>query len=209
MRSQWLGEGVRLTEVTARLACALGVGPSLLPMSDEPRETMIDTDAGTRSFQRWLVQERAAADVRRVWFRGTTSASREVLDALERADLVVIGPSNPYVSIDPITSLEGVRERIEEKPCVAVSPIVHGKAVKGPLARMLETLAGCAPSPAAIAAHYGSMIRGLVVERGDEAEVRDACDVVVHAAATVMQTRDQSVELAREVLAFAAREARA
>ncbi len=203
MRSQWLGEGVRLTEITARLARALGVEAVLLPMSDAPRETMFDTDAGTRSFQRWLVHERAAADVRKVWFRGATTPTREVLDALEQANLVVIGPSNPYVSIDPITSLDGVRERIEDKLCVGVSPIVQGKAVKGPLARMLETLAGHAPSPAAIASHYRSMLKGLVVEGGDEAGKRGSPDIVIHGASTIMSTRDRSVELAREVLAFA------
>jgi LPPG:FO 2-phospho-L-lactate transferase len=206
MRSMWLRNGQSLTQVTGRLHRALGVHAALLPMSDAPRETMIDTAAGTLPFQRWLVQERAAADVRRVWFRGETRATPEVHAALERADLIVIGPSNPYVSIDPILSLDGVRERVQAKPVVAVSPIVHGKAVKGPLARMLETLAAQVPSPAAIASHYGALLRGLVVERGDEASV---AQLPVLGTSTVMHTRQHSVTLAREVLALACREANA
>lgn len=206
MRSMWLRDGQSLTQVSARLHRALGVHATLLPMSDAPRETMIDTAHGTLPFQRWLVQERAASDVRRVWFRGETRATPEVHAALERADLIVIGPSNPYVSIDPILSLDGVRERVRAKPVVAVSPIVHGKAVKGPLARMLETLAAQSPSPAAIASHYGGLLRGLVVERGDEASVTQ---LPVLGTSTVMHTRKHSITLAHEVLDFARREASA
>jgi LPPG:FO 2-phospho-L-lactate transferase len=203
MRTQWLREGQTLSDVTLRLSRALGVLTPILPMSDQPCETMIDSDSGTLSFQHWLVAERARPPVRRVWFRGGAARATEaVLRALDAADLAIIGPSNPYVSIDPILALPGVRERVQALPVVAVSPIVHGRAVKGPLAGMLQTLAGSDPSPNSIAQHYGPLLRALVVERGDETALSG---LPVLAADTVMQTRDDSRALAEQVLQFAVR----
>jgi LPPG:FO 2-phospho-L-lactate transferase len=203
MRTQWLrDEGQDLTQVTARLCAGHGLGHTLLPMSDTPCETMIDLDGRTLPFQRWLVQERGLPDVRRVWFEGRPRPNPALLAALEAADLVVIGPSNPYVSIDPILACPGVRERVSRLPVLAVSPIVRGQAVKGPLARMLHTLASAPASPASIAAHYGLLLHGLIGEAGDELpEHLLPC----HPARTVMSTRAASLELAREVLAFAER----
>jgi LPPG:FO 2-phospho-L-lactate transferase len=205
MRSEWLRSGARLTEVTARLCRGLGVAHAIVPMTDEPCETMIDTAKGTLTFQRWLVQERAQLDATRVWFRrehaaSETPASPALLAALDAAQLVVIGPSNPYVSIDPILQCTGVRERVARLPVIAVSPIVHGRAVKGPLARMLETLSRAEATPAAIAAHYGHLLAGFVGEAGDELP---SAQLPCHAAKTVMATRADSLRLAREVLSFA------
>jgi LPPG:FO 2-phospho-L-lactate transferase len=200
MRSEWLRAGQTLTQVTARLCQALGVRATLLPMSDTPCATMIDTDMGTLGFQQWLVGERALPAVRRVWFRGDAQASAAVLAALSDASLVVIGPSNPYVSIDPILSLPGVRERLEQRPVIAVSPVVHGLAVKGPLAGMLETLAHTPPSAAAVAQHYGALLEGYVVECGDEAAITG---LTVLATDTVMHTRADSRTLAARVLELA------
>ena len=201
MRTQWLREGQTLSAVTLRLCRALGVHTPILPMSDQAFETMIDTDSGPLSFQQWLVAERARRPVRRVWFRAVEArATDAVLRALERAELVIIGPSNPYVSIDPILALPGVRERVAALPVVAVSPIVHGKAVKGPLAGMLQTLAGREPNPQSIAQHYAPLLRALVVERGDETAVTG---LPVLATDTVMQTRADSRSLAARVLQFA------
>jgi LPPG:FO 2-phospho-L-lactate transferase len=105
MRTRWLAEGATLTEATARLARALGLECSVLPMSDEPVRTMIDTEKdGTLGFQEWLVERRAEPSVRGVRFEGDGGATEAVLSALRGADLVVIGPSNPYVSIDPRAS---------------------------------------------------------------------------------------------------------
>jgi LPPG:FO 2-phospho-L-lactate transferase len=207
MRSQWLREGASLSTIAARLCAGLGVRHAILPMSELPCETMIETDDGTLGFQRWLVHGRAQQDVRRIWYRcehgaAGVPAAPAVLAALEAADLAVIGPSNPYVSIDPILSCAGVRERLQRLPVIAVSPIVHGSAVKGPLARMLQTLSGAEPSPASIAAHYKGLLRGLVGEVGDALPTA-ALDC--HAAHTVMASREHSLRLAREVLAFAER----
>jgi LPPG:FO 2-phospho-L-lactate transferase len=201
MRTQWLREGQTLSAVTLRLSRALGVHTAILPMSDQPFETMIDSDSGTLSFQQWLVAERARPTVRRVWFRAPEArATDAVLRALEAAQLVIIGPSNPYVSIDPILALPGVRERVAARPVIAVSPIVHGKAVKGPLAGMLQTLAGREPNPASIAQHYAPWLRALVIERGDEAT---AAGLSILATDTVMHTRADSRALAERVLEFA------
>jgi LPPG:FO 2-phospho-L-lactate transferase len=201
MRTQWLGAGQTLTEVTARLCRGLGVQAQILPMSDQPCQTMIDTEqAGTLMFQHWLVQQRAQPAVRRVWFRGEPQASSAVLAALEAAEYAIIGPSNPYVSIDPILALPGVRERLAALRVVAVSPIVHGQAIKGPLATMLQTLAGVTPSARSIVHHYAPLLAAMVVERGDEAGITE---LPVLATSTIMHTRDDSRTLAQHVLQFA------
>jgi LPPG:FO 2-phospho-L-lactate transferase len=198
-RSEQLSRGTSLTQVTDRLCRALGVVPRVLPMSDAARPTMLDTDDGTLTFQEWLVGRRGAPVVRRVWWPGTALPTPAVLDAIAAADLVVIGPSNPYVSIDPILSLDGVRTAIAQKRVVAVSPIVGGRAVKGPLGGMIPTLAGREPSPGAIARHYDGLLHAMVIERGDERPPLRAL-----ATSTVMHDRDDRARLARELLeAFA------
>ena len=204
VRTRALAAGVSLSEITATLAARLGVATRVLPMADAPCRTILVTDEGELSFQDWLVRRRAAATVRGVRFVGSPPPSPGVLAAIAEAELVVIGPSNPYVSIDPILSLPGVRAALAERPVVAVSPIVAGRAVKGPLGEMIPSLAGRAASAAAIVAHYGSLLRGLVVERGDESDLGDV-GVPVCATATVMHDRAARRALADDVLAFAER----
>ncbi len=199
MRTQWLGEGHPLTHVTTRLCEGLGVGPTLLPMSDAPHPTVLDTDEGTLDFQTWLVRRRGAPLVRAVRSEGSKTPAPRVLPAIEAADLIVLAPSNPYVSIDPILNLEGVREAVSRRPVVGISPIVCGRAVKGPLAEMIPSLAGEPPSAAAIARHYGDLLDGLVLETGD------TCDIPHHATATVMRSASDRRRLAQEVLDFGAR----
>jgi LPPG:FO 2-phospho-L-lactate transferase len=196
-RTLGLARGETLTQATARLCAAVGVEARVLPMSDGRRTTMIDTkEHGALSFQTWFVRHRAAPAVERVWFEGdgAGATTREVLGALHDADLVVIGPSNPYVSVDPILVLPGVREAVFARPTVAVSPIVNGQAIKGPLATMIPQLTGVPASAGAIAAHYPGL-RGLVVERGDAAR-----GVRTLEADTVMKSPEDSERLARAVL---------
>jgi LPPG:FO 2-phospho-L-lactate transferase len=131
---------------------------------------------------------------------GDGVATPEVLGALDAADLVVLCPSNPYVSIDPILELPSVRERVAQKPVVALSPIVGGKAVKGPLGTMIPDLAGVPASAAAIVQHYGGLLSALVVEQGDAADVPLPC----LETRTVMGDERDRERLARELLAFAA-----
>jgi LPPG:FO 2-phospho-L-lactate transferase len=203
MRSQWLARGDTLTQVTDRLCRALGVRTRVLPMADGPCRTMIDTpDQGTLSFQDWLVRLRAAPPVARVWFDGAPPPTESVLQAIDAAEVVVIGPSNPYVSIDPILALPGVRAALAKRPVVALSPIVGGRAVKGPLGTMIPELTGQAPSAEAVARHYGDLLRGIVVEEGDTVALPG---LAVHATQTVMRDHKGRLRLAREVLAFADR----
>lgn len=198
-RTDELRRGTRLTEATARLVSGLGVrGIRLLPMSDAPRATLIETLAdGTLSFQDWLVRRRGAPTVAAVRWSTCPAPSPEVLRALEAADLVVIGPSNPYVSIDPILGLPGVRDLVSAKATVAVSPIVAGAAVKGPLAQMIPALSGRPASAGAVRDHYGQLIDGFVLEQGDAAAGR------VLATSIIMGGRTDRARLASEVLAFA------
>jgi LPPG:FO 2-phospho-L-lactate transferase len=198
MRTRRLADGESLTAITAELCGALGVGPRVLPMCDQPRHTKLDTDAGTLDFQNWLVGMHGAPTVEAVWWTGDSNASAAVLEAIAQAELVVIGPSNPYVSIDPILELDGVRDALAEKIVIAVSPLVGGRAVKGPLAEMIPSLAKREPSTGAIAEHYRGIIHGMVVEQGDGAA---RCPTL--ATRTVMTTLDDRVRLAGEVITFA------
>jgi LPPG:FO 2-phospho-L-lactate transferase len=201
LRTEALARGEPLSAVTARLAGALGVRVRVLPMADAPCRTIIATAGdGPLPFQEWFVRRRAEPRVRGVRFEGTRVASPGVLEAMSSCDLVVIGPSNPYVSIDPILAMDGVRAAIADKPCVAVSPIVGGRAVKGPLAEMIRDLTGEAPTPGAIVRHYRGLVRGIVVERGDEAVVKG---VPLLATSTVMRSREDRLRLAEETLRFA------
>ncbi len=197
VRTARLLAGETLTAITADLCRALGVGPQLLPMCDTPRPTRLQTDEGVLDFQGWLVGRRGAPRVTRVFWEGSSAPAPGLLPAIDAADVVVIGPSNPYVSVDPILALDGVREALGRRPVVAVSPLVGGRAVKGPLAAMTEPLEGRPPGAAAIAAHYGDLLRGLVVEHGDAAPLR------VLQTSTVMGGRADRARLAREVLDFA------
>jgi LPPG:FO 2-phospho-L-lactate transferase len=199
-RTEALGRGETLSAVTVRLTKAVGIGARILPMSDGPCRTMLDTvDHGTLPFQQWFVKHRAPP-VRAVRFEGDPPPASGVLTAIERADVVLIGPSNPYVSIDPILSRPGVRAALVRKPVVAVSPIVGGRAVKGPLGEMIPRLRSEPASAGAIARHYGALLAGMVVERGDEGGLDDT---KVRATDTVMTSRTDALRLAREVLAFA------
>jgi LPPG:FO 2-phospho-L-lactate transferase len=201
LRTQALRRGETLSEVTARLRRALGIHARLVPMADGPCRTLIDTpDHGTLSFQDWFVRHRAAPVVRAVRFDGDPPPAPDVLPAIEEADLVVIGPSNPYVSIDPILTRPGVRAALSRRPVIAVSPIVGGQAVKGPLGSMIPQLTGAPPTAVAVARHYEGLLAGIVVERGDEDGFGD---LPVRAFDTVMKSRADSLSLAQEVLAFA------
>ena len=201
IRTEGLRRGVSLTAITLRLCERLGVPARVLPMADGPCRTMIETEGeGTLSFQDWFVRRRTEPPVRAVRFEGRPAPTPEVLRSVAEAELALIGPSNPYVSIDPILSLEGVRTALGGKRVIAVSPIVGGKAIKGPLATMIPQLAHVPASAEAILSHYRGMLAGIVVERGDEIGL-DGLQVLT--ADTVMRSRSDRVRLAREVIAFA------
>ena len=170
VRTQMLREGVPLSEATERIAHALGLQAALLPASDDPLRTFLETPAGTFPFQTWFVARGHRDEVDEVHVAGAPEATAApgVVDALRGADVIVIAPSNPYVSIGPILAVAEIREALLERrvPCVAVSPLVGGRAVKGPADRMLRRLAG-GTTPAHVASCYEGLIDVLVVDERD------------------------------------------
>jgi LPPG:FO 2-phospho-L-lactate transferase len=204
LRTQWLKQGVSLTEVTTRLARSLGVQPTLLPMSDERVATVVESDEGDLPFQEYFVRRAWQPAVRRIRFDGLKSArpTPSVMAALSAADVVILCPSNPYVSIGPILALPGVRDALRQAPrVVAVSPIVGGQALKGPAAKMMVEL-GQPASAVAIAQGYADFLDGFVMDHADRAE-RDevaALGIRPFVTATVMRSRADRLWLAREVL---------
>ena len=170
VRTELLRGGVPLHEATERLARALGLEALLLPATDDPVRTFVETPAGTFPFQTWFVARRHADEVDAVHYAGAPEAAPApgVLAAIEEADLIVIAPSNPYVSIGPILAVTGIREALERRrvPCVAVSPLVGGRAVKGPADRMLVRMAG-GTTPAHVASCYEGLIDTLVIDEQD------------------------------------------
>jgi LPPG:FO 2-phospho-L-lactate transferase len=169
VRTSLLRDGVPLSAVTARLAEALGVRVRLLPATDDRLRTRIQTPAGELDFQEWFVARRHQDPVTAVRFEGAREArpAPGVLEAIDAADLVVIAPSNPFVSIEPILAVPGIRETVAAKRVAAISPLVAGKAFRGPLAGMLETM-GHEPTTAGVARVYGDLVDVFVVAPGDE-----------------------------------------
>jgi LPPG:FO 2-phospho-L-lactate transferase len=179
VRTALLRTGVPLSGVTVRLAGALGVGVRLLPATDDRLRTKLSTPAGELDFQEWFVARRHQDPVTGVRFEGADAATPApgVLDALAGAELVVIAPSNPFVSIDPILAVPGIREGLAGKRVTAISPLVGGKAFRGPLAGMLTTL-GHEPSAKGVSALYAGLADTFVVAPGDEGPTGSVvCDI--------------------------------
>ena len=168
-RTGWLAEGLPLSAATARLAAALGLGVRLLPATDERLRTMVELDGGEVDFQTYYVRRGHADPVRGLRFEGAERAhpAPGVLDALA-APLVVIAPSNPLISIGPILAVPAIREALAARTArtVAVSPIVAGRALRGPAAEMLRTL-GHDPSPVGVAELYAGLVDALVIDEQD------------------------------------------
>lgn len=214
-RTRRLEAGESLSSVTASLARALGLGANIVPMSDSPVRTRVLTDQGELEFQRYFVQQRCAPVARAIRYQGADEAtpSAAFAAALARPDLaaIVICPSNPYLSIDPILAVPSVREALERTtaPVVAVSPIIAGEALKGPAAKLMAEL-GAAPGVEAVAHHYAGLIDGLVIDTAD-LNARAAIEATgVRALATQSIMRDDNDRryLARQTLALAAELAR-
>src|SRR5215216_2823901 len=171
-RRHMLDAGARPTEAQAAIAAAIGVEARVLPMCDQPVRTRVRTSDGWRGLQEYLVVDRAEPPIEAVEFEGVERSrpTPEIADALGRADAIVIGPSNPVISIGPILAVPGVREAMRDSaaPVVAVSPFVAGRAIKGPTESFMQAI-GQEPSAAGVAATYGDLLDGLVVDSGDPA----------------------------------------
>ncbi|MCC7448428.1 MAG: 2-phospho-L-lactate transferase [Anaerolineae bacterium] len=201
LRTQALANGESLSQVTDRLAHALGITACLLPMSDDRVATMVETvERGTLAFQEYFVRYRWQPTVTRLWFDGADRArpAPGILDALAQADAIILCPSNPLLSIEPILQVPGIRAALEQRkaPCVAVSPIIGGQAVKGPAAKLMAELA-MEVSPAGVASYYGSLIDGLVVDVVDREVAIQQRKLVT---STWMKTNEDRGRLAREIL---------
>lgn len=204
-RTGRLSEGASLTEVTADLATAWGLGFRLLPMSDDPVATMVDTESGPLAFQEYFVRHRHAVPVTGVRFVGIDTArpGPAVLTTLEEAEAIIVCPSNPIVSISPVLAVPGVREVLERRRAhvAAVSPIVAGAALKGPADRMLVEL-GHEASVVGVARLYAPFCSVLVVDHADADRVEEieACGVRAVVTDTIMRTADVAAALSKTVL---------
>lgn len=200
VRSQALRGGTPLSEVTRRLVEAAGVSSRLLPATDDELRTRVTTPAGTFSLQEWFVGRRHEDDVDAVAYVGADAAAPApgVVEAIVAADALVLAPSNPYVSLGPILAIAAIRAAIEERTVrsVAVSPLIGGRAVKGPLDRMLTRMAG-GTTPAHVAARYEGLIDVLVVDRAD---VPAEAGVPLVVTETLMPDRASARRVAETVL---------
>jgi LPPG:FO 2-phospho-L-lactate transferase len=205
-RTRRLRAGERLTEVTRSICEALGVGPAVLPMTDTAVATKVQTPEEELDFQDYFVRLHCEPVVTGFRFAGIENAapSSQVMHALDDAQAIVLGPSNPFVSIAPILALAGIRERIAARPAVAVSPIVGGQAIKGPAAKMLAEL-GLDASALEVAKTYAGLIRGFVLDELDRelAPQVEALGMRVLVTDTVMRSPENRRRLAQETLDFA------
>ncbi len=204
VRTQALRGGEPLSGATGRLVKAAGLATRLLPATDDPVRTHVTTPDGRFSFQEWFVGRRHADEVDAVSYdgAGTAAPAPGVVEAIRDADALVLAPSNPYVSLGPILAVAAIREAVAGRSarCVAVSPIVGGRAVKGPLDRMLTRMAG-GTTPAHVAGCYPGLVDALVI---DGADTPAAADVPLVVTETLMTDRDAAARLAQVVLEAAA-----
>jgi len=208
LRSQWLRRGESLTHVTRKIAAALGVKAVVLPMSDAPVRTRVQTASGLLDFQDYFVRLKCDVSITGLRFDGAAEAvpTEPVKQALDDARLMIFCPSNPFVSIDPILAITEIHRRLKTTrvPRVAVSPIIGGKAVKGPAAKMMAEL-GYQVSSLTVANKYRELIDGMVIDIADADLAEDirALGMAVKTTRTLMQNAEDSARLAAETVEFA------
>ena len=200
-----LSQGASLTAATAKISSAMGIAHSILPMSDDPVRTVVHTRSGEAlPFQHYFVRDRCEPEVTGFEFSGINHAAPNplLLGALENCDGIIICPSNPYVSVDPLLNLPGMRAAIKASsaPVVAVSPIVSGIALKGPAAKMMSEL-NVPNTAASVASHYGDLLAGFVLDEQD-AELASNISIPTLATQSIMRTLEDRVQLAKSVLEF-------
>ncbi len=207
-RTAMLANGKTLTEAAESIRTALGVKARILPMSDQPIPTIIDSSEGALHFQEYLVKRRAEPFVRAIRFEGAESAKPApgVLEAIRDADCVIICPSNPLISIGPILAVPGIRDalRARKNDVIAVCPIVGGKSLKGPSDKMLDQL-GYGSSASSVAKLYADFTGIFVIDPQDKSQQRAIRDLGMDVAVlpTVMKTGAQKRNLARAILKLA------
>lgn len=204
-RTEWLRQGVSLSEVTERLRRTLGVPSAILPMCDTPVPTLVHTDEGDLPFQHYFVRRRCEPSVIDLSYVGAQDAHlpQAAYLALAEADAVILCPSNPYLSLDPILSVGGLRRLLRKLrvPKVAVAPIVGGRALKGPAAKMMREM-GQEVSPLTVARHYDGLLTGFVMDEVDR-DFAEHLSLPVLLTNTVMHDAVAKEQLARATLQFA------
>lgn len=209
-RTRRLRDGAGLTDVTAAMAAALRIAARILPATDDPYRTTLETDEGRLAFQDYFVRRRQEPEVRALVMEGADRArpTPAVLDAIGNAGLVVIGPSNPIVSIGPILELPGVRAAVALARVVAVSPIVAGRALKGPADRMLASL-GHEATALGVARIYAGLVDRFVLDDADASLVPqvEALGMAADVLPTVMHDDRDRAALATRLLELASQEA--
>jgi LPPG:FO 2-phospho-L-lactate transferase len=203
VRTQALRAGEPLSAITARFARQLGIEAAILPATDDRLRTWIATAAGELAFQEWFVARGHRDEVDGVRFEGADAATAApgVVSALYTADLILMAPSNPYVSLGPILAVREIRDALERRrvPCVAVSPLIGGRAVKGPADRMLARMAG-GTSPAHVARCYDGLIDALVLDESDAHDLAGLGGVKPIVTRTLMRNADARRRLAEAAL---------
>ena len=210
-RTQRLAKGEKLTAITGGFVARLGISARILPMSDDPVRTLIYTGDGALAFQHYFVRDKCTPQVTGFSFAGAQHArpAPGVVEAIASPETacIVICPSNPFVSIDPILAVPGIRAALiaATAPVIAVSPIVGGRAIKGPTAKMMQELA-IPQTAGAVAAHYQDLLDGFIVDTqdADQIPLLQTGGLSCRAAQSVMQSLQDKVELAANVLDFAA-----
>jgi LPPG:FO 2-phospho-L-lactate transferase len=205
-RTRRLRAGEKLSQVTRDFCHSWSIPYTVLPATDDRVPTWVCTDAGEMPFQEYFVHRQCQPKVTGFRFQGAEQArpAPGILEALHAADLVILCPSNPWVSIDPILAIPGIKDALVSHPVVAVSPIIGGQAVKGPAAKMYREL-GIEPRAQSVARHYVSFLTGFVVDRVDAKEVGaiQGMGIDVLLADTLMKDRSDRLRLAAEVIQFA------
>ncbi len=208
-RRRLLDSGETLTQVTAHFCKIFGIQSQILPMCDEAAPTLIKTKEGEwLGFQDYFVRQKCQPEVAEIALLGNreVDASHLVIRTLRAADLIVLAPSNPWVSIDPILALKGVREILLEKPVVAVSPIIQGNALKGPAAKMFKDL-GIQPSALAVRQHYEELLDGFIFDNLDveNAENWEPSTIINKSCQTIMKDEADKTTLAEAVISLGVR----
>ncbi|NPV57698.1 MAG: 2-phospho-L-lactate transferase [Anaerolineae bacterium] len=208
-RTRLLRARNRLSTVTAMLSRKWGIECCVLPASDDPVPTIVSTvEMGSLAFQEYFVKYQYQPQVVEFIFKNASKAQPApgVLEAIEASDLIIFCPSNPWVSLDPILAIPGIREAVSSKRVIAISPIIGGKTVKGPAAKMFKEL-GIYPSALAVADHYRSLLEGILIDHADDALAGaiDRMGIKPLVTDTFMRHIPDRIRLAEEAIHFAKR----
>lgn len=205
-RTARMREGASLSVITQELCRSWGISHPVYPMSDDPVETIVHTRTGEAlNFQEYFVHQACRPEVKSFEFRGigTAKVVPGALSGLAESEIVILAPSNPWVSIGPILGLPGIMDVISKKKVIAVSPIIGGKALKGPAAKMYHEL-GIEPSAFAVADHYREFLTGFAFDTVDAGELEkiERCRIIPLVTTVIMKDRNDRIRLANEILSF-------